>query len=617
MRFGLIARADDRGLGNQTWEVHRHYKPDRTLVVRVRGSEKQGFQPHLDRFPDALVAQVNERSWTLPEDTVRDFLKGLDVVYTAETLYDWRIVEWAADAGCATVVHCNPEFYTHHRTSHPHPTQWWAPTDWRLEHLPEGTRVVPMPVPTDRFGPVDPDDVKRQVLHVGGRPATGDRNGTNIVRAAFRDLDCELLLTSQSAGYNLRGATVRHNVKNYWDIYDDAPILLLPRRYGGLCLPANEACAAGAVPVMPDVSPNRRWPIEPLRAHRGTQVKLPTGAVPSFDCDPADLVTAVRDLWDRLPERRRECLAWAEANSYEALEGEWMEALADAADDLHRPRPKRRDATVTVVVPYTGGRDGVWGYVRQWYEQLGWPIIEASTDGPWSKGRALASVMDQVDTDIVVVADCDCIVSRDGLRKAVDCVANGAPWVVPHTDVLRMREDETERILSEPPGPIQVRGRRLAKRRYGGVAGGGIVVIPRAAWDTAPMDPRFEGWGYEDISWGLALDTLVGEHVRLTYDLVHLWHPPQPNQKHPSPESEALYAAYCAAHHMPGRMEHLVAGSEPESNEPLETAARFTSTARIVRMPGGHRLRFMGGEVEVTDPDIAAWLRSRPDCEEV
>jgi hypothetical protein len=33
---------------------------------------------------------------------------------------------------------------------------------------------------------------------------------------------------------------------DYWAVYDDVSLLLLPRRYGGLCLPMQEAAACGA-----------------------------------------------------------------------------------------------------------------------------------------------------------------------------------------------------------------------------------------------------------------------------------------------------------------------------------------------------------------------------------
>ena len=277
--LGVIARTDARGLGNQSWEVARNLHPERILVVRVPGSEAQGFAPDLERFPDATVVTVDEHNWQLPEEQVRDWLTGLDVVYSAETLYDWRIAEWANDANCATVVHVNPEFYAHHQKMLPEPAQWWAPTEWRIDHLPLGTQVVPMPAPIDRFAP-DPDDGIVSVLHVGGRAATGDRNGTDLVlKASMLVPDIPITVATQTGLRRPRNVRIVEHTENYWDLYAGHSIMLLPRRYGGLCLPTIEAAAAGLAPVMTDAVPNQRWPATLIPSGDGPDIPLPAGRI--------------------------------------------------------------------------------------------------------------------------------------------------------------------------------------------------------------------------------------------------------------------------------------------------------------------------------------------------
>ena len=51
----------------------------------------------------------------------------------------------------ATVCQVNPEFYRHDGEAWSHPSAWWAPSPWMLDSLPDGTRLVPVPVATDRF----------------------------------------------------------------------------------------------------------------------------------------------------------------------------------------------------------------------------------------------------------------------------------------------------------------------------------------------------------------------------------------------------------------------------------------------------------------------------------
>lgn len=617
MLLGVIARVDGRGLGNQTWEVARHLEPARILVVRAPGSEAQGFVPDLGRFPGATVGTINEHNWTLPEDEVRDWLSGLDVVYSAETLYDWRLADWARDANCSTVVHVNPEFYMHHRKVLAEPTEWWAPTDWRIGHLPAGTRVVEMPVPTDRFGP-PADGIS--VLHVGGRAATGDRNGTDLVlQASTLAPEIPFTVATQTPIRRPREVRLIEHTENYWDLYAGHSILLLPRRYGGLCLPTIEACGAGMVPVMTDTVPNRSWPIVPLRVDRVTEVHLPAGRIDSHATTAEHIAEALRPVVDNLDEHRTQVAEWTQEHSWEALAPSWLEHLDRAA----HAKP-HRSPSVTVVVPFTPGscpyRDRNWAWVKARYERLHptWKIVEAHGGADWSKGQALAPVMAKVRTDVVIVADADCILPAADLAHAVGRVAAGAPWVVPHNFVRRLSQIETEQAVGSDTEPnlAPLRRRRRDGEYYTGIAGGGVVVLTPKAWRTAPIDPRFVGWGYEDVSFGCALDTLVGEHTRLGADLLHLWHPPQENHRHPTDESEHLYQHYLQANGMPRRMAALVAGEEAGPAEPVHPVT-FKASFRVLALPGDRRIRFRDGQVTVTDPDLIDLFRRRPDIEEV
>jgi hypothetical protein len=87
------------------------------------------------------------------------------------------------------------------------------------------------------------------------------------------------------------------------------------------------------------------------------------------------------------------------------------------------------------------------------------------------------------------------------------------------------------------------------------------VVLTRGAYDLAPIDPRFVGWGQEDESWALALGCLAGPSWRGTAELWHLWHEPQVRQSRSvgSAASLALHQRYVRARRDPRRMAALVA----------------------------------------------------------
>jgi hypothetical protein len=265
--LGLIARADNRGLGQQTWAVFRNLKPAKTLVVNCHS--EQPLKLRLDRFPNATV--VNG----LPtRDDWRSFLAGLSSVYTAETGYGYDLWDEAQERGVKTVLHANWEFLD----PRDRPIVWAAPSLWNIDRWPSGTVHLPVPIETDRLTVEDHPPTAQHFLHVVGRPAVHDRNGTLDLLKALQYVTSPIAvtITCQHPGY-VGGLINDHSidvpghillnvesgdVDNYWDIYHGVDAMILPRRFGGLCLPAQEAVGAGIPVIMPNIDPNAWLPQE-------------------------------------------------------------------------------------------------------------------------------------------------------------------------------------------------------------------------------------------------------------------------------------------------------------------------------------------------------------------
>jgi hypothetical protein len=224
--------------------------------------------------------------------------------------------------------------------------------------------------------------------------------------------------------------------------------------------------------------------------------------------------------------------------------------------------------SVSVLVPFRSNacphRERAWSWIRAWWERTfpAWEIVTASdaSEGPWRKALAVDGAVRRSRGEILVIADADVIC--EGVDAAVAAVERGAPWAIPHLEVVRLTSRATERVYAgEEPAAAASRARCRAERPYRGKAGGGLVVIPRASWEVAPMDPRFAGWGCEDESWGYALKTLLGPPWRGDAPLYHLHHPPQERRSRArgSPESEALRIRYARANLHPDLMRELVA----------------------------------------------------------
>lgn len=264
MRVGLIARADNRGLGQQTWAFYRNMKPAKTMVINC--PSQQPLQLHMDRFPGATVID----GWPTQYDMLY-FLNGLDALYTAETGYTPYLWDEAEAQGVRTVLHANYEFLD--RLDRP--TVWAAPALWHMDYWPTGTIHLPVPIETDRFPENPLPATATNFLHVVGRPAIHDRNGTRDLLLALQHIEPTITVTirCQQPGYvggiiNDYGIRTPDNVElriesgdhpNYWDAYTDQHAMILPRRFGGLCLPAQEAIGAGIPVLMPNIEPNKSW----------------------------------------------------------------------------------------------------------------------------------------------------------------------------------------------------------------------------------------------------------------------------------------------------------------------------------------------------------------------
>jgi hypothetical protein len=217
---------------------------------------------------------------------------------------------------------------------------------------------------------------------------------------------------------------------------------------------------------------------------------------------------------------------------------------------------------VSVVMPYSSDdehRQDARRYVLAWYARHHptWELIEGDCPGEWSKGRALADAITRASHDILVLADADSVVPADTLADAATRVAAGAAWVMPHRRVYRLSEAHTARVYAgAEPQP-----RDTCRPPYIGVTGGGITVVSRATWNTVGgIDPRFVGWGGEDIAFGWALETLCGRGVHLAAPLFHLWHTQEFQGQHRrgSPASEALAGRYRRARNQPDQMRALI-----------------------------------------------------------
>jgi len=197
-------------------------------------------------------------------DDIDWLLKDIDVLWVYETPLNYELFTEAKKRGIKIILYLNYEFLDYlQQIGLPKPDLFICPTSWGYERAKKlGPTIV-------LRQPVEIKD-KRKIIkmtrfvHVAGRPAVHDRNGTRTF--------IEFALASPQYSYRLYiqptepikelYRTVEHLdfeiIQNprQEQLYETGDAMVLPRRYGGLCLPMLESLAVGMPVVMPRIVPN-------------------------------------------------------------------------------------------------------------------------------------------------------------------------------------------------------------------------------------------------------------------------------------------------------------------------------------------------------------------------
>jgi hypothetical protein len=341
VRIGLIARSEyARGLAIQSKNFYDHMPVDKVLLVHMPNPDcalrDDWYDPSHTTIVDSLPGH------TLDEHVVRSWMEGLDVVFTVETPYDWSLPGWAASMNVRLVIQGNPEFVRHGLEGYEHyghPTQWWWPTRWRTEVLPRG-RWMPVPMPDHPATAAAAHDGPLRVYHIAGKRAFADRNGTDCFINALRGLSKDVLVTLHGLEHSLPeiqpiiGLSVHVEnigVADLWDMHAGQHLLVLPRRYGGLCLPALEAASRGIAVMMPEVSPNDELASIRVPAMGGRKIRVAAGEIFACDVHHFALAQEINAL-----NLDRDRLLLAQQNAYRMVPrwSEWRDRYLQAFGDL-------------------------------------------------------------------------------------------------------------------------------------------------------------------------------------------------------------------------------------------------------------------------------------------
>jgi glycosyltransferase involved in cell wall biosynthesis len=205
-----------------------------------------------------------------------------------------------------------------------------------------------------------------------------------------------------------------------------------------------------------------------------------------------------------------------------------------------RRRRRSKGYGISLLVPFTGDgaeRERNWHWLRAyWRESL--PLAQivevASYERPFCKTAAVNEAFSRSSGDVVAILDADAYLDACTLLKAAwEIRADRRNWFVPYQRMYRLTERVTSLVVeSDPDDPLTLTdpppaGAWISEngQSTGHWYGALCQIMPREAFEAVKgMDPRFRGWGGEDVSLMHSIDTLYSRHKTLNAPAYHLWH---------------------------------------------------------------------------------------------
>ena len=268
MRLGIITRSDNTGLGNQTRELVKMLNP--TKILLIDSSHFNGNKQHPEWYSEYNVTTT--KKGMASKEEAYEFLDGLDVVISCEIFYHNSFITMAKKRKVKTILQYNYEFLDY--LVNPDlelPDILVSPSLWNFEDVvnkfSDRAKVIHLPPPTSvelfaNAKNINISKTHKKILHIGGKAAVKDRNGTNTVieMLNYSKADYELVIKSQTP-IDIKCDDPRltidtSNPETRESLYEGYDAMILPRRYAGLCLPMNEALLASLPVFMTNISPN-------------------------------------------------------------------------------------------------------------------------------------------------------------------------------------------------------------------------------------------------------------------------------------------------------------------------------------------------------------------------
>lgn len=324
MRIGLIARADNSGLGTLSQMFFRNLKPTKVLIV-----QNGVFQIFPDRFAGAEKTIV-PATGSISRECMEWITTDVDLILSFETFYNFDVVAVARKKGVKTVLMTMCELFPEHPQAHP--DLYLCPSQLDLDMMPTPKAYLPVPIETDKLH-WRLRETATTFIHTASHGGVSMRKGTPLLLQAMKHVKADIKVKIYSwRKFHTDDPRVEvciANFQNYWQLWREGDVLIYPQDANGICLPVQEAYAAGLGVLTTNIYPFNTWlpkemmfePTEMYTRRFGNGL-LPVQAA---RIDPVVLAQKIDEVAhssiSSLSERGRD---WAKANSWEVQRANYL-----------------------------------------------------------------------------------------------------------------------------------------------------------------------------------------------------------------------------------------------------------------------------------------------------
>lgn len=191
---------------------------------------------------------------------------------------------------------------------------------------------------------------------------------------------------------------------------------------------------------------------------------------------------------------------------------------------------------VSILVPFRDEEGTTrlknWAWLeKRWRAVMPEAEIVVGTDEgmPFSKTTAVNDAYTRASGDVFVIADADSWCEPDQVWKAINYTIAKGVLVIPWINAYRLTQRHSNALLKLDPGTTNPVTDEMKKGvedyRPSPSTAAMVIAITREGFErVGGMDPRFRGWGAEDVAFGISCATMLGRPKILLGESFALWH---------------------------------------------------------------------------------------------